>query len=79
MFATGTTSPYRTAANIRALRAAGCQIIVDAVVWYNDPVFQDGPIAQAVNEVAAAGVLYFGYAGNFGSSNVITSSRSYLM
>jgi hypothetical protein len=37
------------AANITALRTAGCNIIVDDLTYFNESPFQDGPIAQAVN------------------------------
>jgi subtilisin family serine protease len=54
------------AQGIRELAAAGCQIIVDDIGYPNEPFFQDGIIAQAVNEVTAAGVTYFSAAGNDG-------------
>jgi hypothetical protein len=52
---------------IRALRAAGAQIIVDDVGFRSEPIYQDGAIAQAIDEVTAAGVTYFSAAGNLGN------------
>ncbi|MDP0489503.1 MAG: S8 family serine peptidase [Verrucomicrobiota bacterium JB023] len=49
---------------IRSLAAAGCDIIVDDVFFFAEPFFQNGLIAQAVNEVSAAGKPYFSAAGN---------------
>jgi hypothetical protein len=59
--------------NIRALRKAGCDIIVDDIIYFREPVFQDGIIAQAVNDVTASGALYFSSAGNEGNKNDGTS------
>ena len=39
-------------------------MIVDDVTYFEEPFFQDGPVAVAVNEVTAAGVTYFSAAGN---------------
>ncbi|RFS15755.1 S8 family serine peptidase [Emticicia sp. C21] len=50
---------------IRALAAAGCKIIVDDITYVTEPFFQDGLIAQAVDEVTANyGVSYYSSAGN---------------
>ncbi|MDB4265470.1 S8 family serine peptidase, partial [bacterium] len=49
---------------IRALADAGCDIIVDDVFFFAEPFFQNGLIAQAVNEVTANGKAYFSAAGN---------------
>jgi hypothetical protein len=43
---------------------AGCNIIVDDVIWYAEPMFQDGEIAQAAQAAVEAGVPYFSSAGN---------------
>lgn len=68
-FATAFTSDASFAQNIRDLRSVGhCDIIVDDVVYYNESPFQDGPIAQSVNVVTAAGALYFSSAGNEGNT-----------
>ncbi|MET8850419.1 S8 family serine peptidase [Amycolatopsis sp. NPDC004625] len=73
-FATAFTSEASFAANIRALRTTGkCQIIVDDVSYFDESPFQDTQVAQAVNEVTAAGVLYFSSAGNSGNATDGTS------
>jgi subtilisin-like proprotein convertase family protein len=63
-FATAFNSAESFADNIRALRAAGADIIVDDVIYFNESPFQDGPIAQAVIDVTNDGALYFSSAGN---------------
>lgn len=73
-FATAFRSPESFADNIRALRAAGCDIIVDDVGWSNETAFQDSVIAQAVNDVTRDGALYFSSAGNAGNFNDGTST-----
>ncbi len=68
-FATAFTSDASFAQNIRDLRSVGrCDIIVDDIIYYNESPFQDGPIAQSVNVVTAAGALYFSSAGNEGNT-----------
>jgi Subtilase family len=43
---------------------AGAKVIVDDVVYFEEPFFQDGPVAAAVNKVTAEGVTYLSAAGN---------------
>jgi Subtilase family len=42
----------------------GAKVIVDDVFYLEEPFFQDGPIAVAVDKVVGAGVAYFSAAGN---------------
>ncbi|HJV36669.1 S8 family serine peptidase [Geomonas sp.] len=86
-FATGGQTGTETIAqNIRALRQAGCDIIVDDLSNFVETPFQDGQAAnvispynmgsvvQAVNDVVNDGALYFSSAGNFGSLDYFNSS-----
>jgi len=63
-FYTAFVSDADFAAGIRALADAGAKVIVDDVSYFNEPFFQDGIIAQAVDDVTARGVSYFSSAGN---------------
>ena len=84
-FATAFTSITSFAQNIRDLRTAGCDIIVDDVGYFVETPFQDGQgpavvsptnggvVTQAVKDVTAAGALYFSSAGNSGNLNDGTS------
>src|SRR5262245_20528936 len=78
-FASAFVSITSFADNIRALRLAGCDIIVDDVFYFVESPFQDGQLAptnrnggvvtQAVNDVTASCALYFSSAGNSGNLN----------
>jgi hypothetical protein len=46
------------------LANAGAKIINDDVIYFDEPFYQDGIIAQAVNIVKGMGVAYFSAAGN---------------
>ena len=64
-FATANGGQATFANHIDSLRTvAGANVIVDDVIYYFEPMFQDGVIAQAVDTVVAAGVAYFSSAGN---------------
>lgn len=67
-FYSGSTSEAGFAAGINALVNAGCNIIVDDLTYLDEPFFQDGIVAQAVNNAAANGVAYFTAAGNEASN-----------
>ncbi len=68
-FATAFISEASFAANIVALKDAGCNIIVDDVSYFDESPFQEGPVVNAVNTVTAAGVLYFSSAANSGNKD----------
>jgi hypothetical protein len=57
--------------NVRALAAAGADVIVDDVFYVEEPFFQEGPVGIAVSEVAEEGIPYFSAAGN---DNLIDSA-----
>jgi hypothetical protein len=73
-FATADTGEVGFANNIRSLAGLPgapnavpgfkADVIVDDVIYYDEPFFQDGIVAQAVDDVAKAGVSYFSSAGN---------------
>lgn len=63
-FATDFSGELGFAENIRKLAKAGAKVIADDVAYFEEPFFQDGPVAVAVNEVTAGGVSYFSAAGN---------------
>jgi subtilisin family serine protease/subtilisin-like proprotein convertase family protein len=68
-FATVDPTQDTFAENIRALRfTAHCNIIVDDVIYFAEAVFQDGIVAQAVNDVTADGAIYLSSAGNEGNA-----------
>ena len=56
------------AAGIQALASGGAQVIADDVGYYDEPFFQDGLVAQAIDAVTAQGVSYFSAAGNDGTA-----------
>ena len=73
-FATAQGGQLNFANNIRALAGdptapnyqAGfkADVIVDDIIYLDEPFFQDGIVAQAVDEVVANGAAYFSSAGN---------------
>lgn len=73
-FATAFTSPESFAENIRTLRFVyNCDIIVDDIIYFFESPYQDDIIAQAAQDVADDGGLYFSSAGNEGNFNDGTS------
>ncbi len=69
-FATAFQSEESFAENIERLArpvsegGAGASVIVDDVGWFEEPFFQDGPIAAAIDKVTSEGVTYLTAAGN---------------
>ncbi|MEM6325478.1 MAG: T9SS type A sorting domain-containing protein [Bacteroidota bacterium] len=55
------------AQGITDLRNAGSDVVVDDIIYFSEPYFQDGIIAQSADASFAAGVPYFSSAGNAGN------------
>jgi hypothetical protein len=83
-FATANPTSAQFAQNIKDLRTAGCDIIVDDVSYFVESPFQNGQapsviapsnggvVTQAVNDVtigSQAGAMYFSSAANSGNKN----------
>src|SRR5579863_730196 len=72
-FYTAENSEADFAAGIGKLAAAvasggaGAKVIADDVGYFDEPFFQDGIVAQAIDAVEATGVAYFSAAGNDGT------------
>jgi Subtilase family len=63
-FYTADTSEADFANGIVKLAQGGARVIDDDVGYPDEPFFQDGLIAQAIDQVSTAGVAYFSSAGN---------------
>ena len=64
VFHTGVGGQASLAAAILALAEAGADIIVDDRYGAVEPMFQDGIVAQAVDQVVRRDIAYFTFAGN---------------
>jgi subtilisin family serine protease len=81
--APGAAQAFHTASNGQAdfaqgiidLANAGAKVINDDIGYPDEPMFQDGIIAQAVNQVKAMGVAYFSAAGNVGRQSYESAFR----
>jgi hypothetical protein len=68
-FYTATSSEADFANGIKTLAAQGCTVIVDDVVYFDEPFYQDtGVVTKAVEQVIGQGVSYFTAAGNSGKN-----------
>lgn len=73
-FATADGGKALFAGQINALRNAGATAIVDDFIYFDEPMFMDGLVAQAADAAVAAGVPYVAAAGNFGKASYEASS-----
>ncbi len=67
-FYTAFESEQDFANGILALAATGCKVICDDVSYLDEPFFQNGVVAQAIETVEAEGVTYVTAAGNEASN-----------
>jgi Subtilase family/Secretion system C-terminal sorting domain len=63
-FHTGDNGQADFAQGILQMANAGCDVLADDISYFAEPFFQDGIIAQAVDQVKSQGVAYFSAAGN---------------
>jgi hypothetical protein len=69
-FATAYSTELEFADNIERLAepvsagGAGADVIVDDVAYFEEPFFQEGPVANAIRKVTGEGVVYLTAAGN---------------
>ncbi len=72
-FATANGGQLNFADNIRQLAdksgPCGADVVVDDITYPDEPMFSDGVISDAIDDVAADGVSYFSSAGNQGQQN----------
>ncbi|MFC1905165.1 S8 family serine peptidase, partial [Chloroflexota bacterium] len=61
-YSPGTSSDM--VAGIAALEASGCKIIIDDILWSDEPKFEDGPIALEARQFITNGGVYVSSAGN---------------
>jgi hypothetical protein len=66
-FASAATGLVDFADNIRALRDAGCTIIVDDYGYFTESYFQPSIVDQAITEFVQGGGIYLSSAGNSGA------------
>src|SRR5580698_1913703 len=75
-FTTAMTSEEDFAGGIQTLANDGAKVIVDDVEYFDEPMFEDGVVADAVDQVVARGVAYFSAAGNEGRQSYQSAFRS---
>lgn len=63
-FASAFNGEQAFASNIGALVKDGAKVLADDVFYFEEPFFQDGPVAVAVNEAVKSGAAFFSAAGN---------------
>jgi subtilisin family serine protease len=75
-FTTAMTSEEDFASGIQTLANDGAKVIVDDVEYFDEPMFEDGVVADAVDQAVARGVAYFSAAGNEGRQSYQAAFRA---
>jgi subtilisin family serine protease len=76
-FYTATNNEADFANGIITLASDGATVIADDVGYFDEPFFQDGIVAQAIETVASQGVTYFSAAGNNGQLSYEDTAPSF--
>ena len=76
-FHTAFTTPSIFARGIDALADCGVNIIADDVIYFAEPMFQDGIVAQAAGRAAERDILFFSAIGNLGTWGVDEHYRDF--
>jgi len=76
-FYTADNSEADFANGIGALASAGAKVIADDTGYFDEPFFQDGLVAEAIDAVQAKGVAYFSAAGNDSDLTYYNTSPSF--
>jgi len=76
-FYTADVSEADFANGIGKLASAGAKVIGDDVGYFDEPFFQDGIVAQAIDTVEAEGVAYFSAAGNDANASYENTAPSF--
>jgi hypothetical protein len=77
MFYTAENSEADFASAVLALASSGAKVIADDVGYFDEPYYQDGIVAQAIDAVEAQGVAYFTAAGNNGTLSYENTSPKF--
>ncbi len=77
MFFTGDDSEAAFANGILTLAGNGAKVITDDLGYFDEPFYQDGMIAQAIDAAAGNGVAYFSAAGNNADSSWESTAPSF--
>jgi hypothetical protein len=74
-FSTGSGGKLTFIDSVNCLAAGGVRVLVDDVGFFDEPFFEDGPVAQTVRAAVASGVSYHSSAGNDAGKSVIQDYR----
>jgi hypothetical protein len=76
-FYTGDNSEADFANGIITLAGAGAKVIADDLGYFDEPFYEDGIVAQAIDTVEGNGVAYFSAAGNNADSSWESTAPSF--
>lgn len=64
LFGEGISSSLAFIDAVSCLRAGGADVVIDDIGFFDEPFFEDGPVADAVRAAAQGGVSFHSAAGN---------------